>query len=240
MHQVTARVVSVNAALPRVLRGEAPAGLGDRQDPAPGARHGRQPQPRGRRRRGHQVDHGGTFQAVHAYAAEDLAHWERELGKPIRPGLFGENLTTSRPRPQPVRGRRGVDDRHRPLRRPAVRTPCARFERWMGLQGFDAENWVAALRGVRPTGRLPLHPRSRATSPAGDPVDVLHVPDHGLTAGTVFRALAIDPALLPAAAGGRRAGARRSTTTHRPTSTGPDRVRTTRLSERRRYKCRLP
>jgi MOSC domain-containing protein YiiM len=32
---------------------------------------------------------------------------------------------------------------------------------------------------------------------AGDPVDVMHVPDHGVTAGTVFRALTTEPALLP-------------------------------------------
>src|SRR3712207_4659877 len=39
--------------------------------------------------------HGGTYQAVYAYADEDAAWWSRELGRPIPPGLFGENLRTS-------------------------------------------------------------------------------------------------------------------------------------------------
>ncbi len=39
--------------------------------------------------------HGGVHQAVYAYAQEDLAFWEAELGEPIEPGTFGENLTTA-------------------------------------------------------------------------------------------------------------------------------------------------
>src|ERR1700686_323769 len=38
--------------------------------------------------------HGGTNQAVYAYAREDLDVWEAELGRPLRGGMFGENLTT--------------------------------------------------------------------------------------------------------------------------------------------------
>ena len=38
--------------------------------------------------------HGGTHQAVYAFAREDLDFWERELGHPIPNGAFGENLTT--------------------------------------------------------------------------------------------------------------------------------------------------
>src|SRR4051812_41041577 len=40
------------------------------------------------------AQHGGTYQAVYAYAAEDLDWWGGQLGKVVRPGLFGENLTT--------------------------------------------------------------------------------------------------------------------------------------------------
>jgi MOSC domain-containing protein YiiM len=39
--------------------------------------------------------HGGSDQAVYAFAREELDHWERELGRTIAPGLFGENLTTA-------------------------------------------------------------------------------------------------------------------------------------------------
>ena len=38
--------------------------------------------------------HGGTDQAVYAYAREDLDWWERELGYELPAGQFGENLTT--------------------------------------------------------------------------------------------------------------------------------------------------
>src|SRR3712207_2128262 len=44
-----------------------------------------------------QVDrrsHGGPDKAVYAYAADDRAFWERELARPVPPGMFGENLST--------------------------------------------------------------------------------------------------------------------------------------------------
>lgn len=97
-------VLSVNLGAPAVLReGRAPSGIGkvpvdaiDVSDP-------------GRRRRGDRGQgfsgvagdfigngrhHGGHAQAVYAFAREELDHWERELGRPVAAGLFGENLTT--------------------------------------------------------------------------------------------------------------------------------------------------
>jgi len=37
--------------------------------------------------------HGGPQQAVYAYSREDYEWWERELGRELLPGTFGENLT---------------------------------------------------------------------------------------------------------------------------------------------------
>jgi MOSC domain-containing protein YiiM len=37
--------------------------------------------------------HGGPDMAVYAYAVEDYEWWSEELGVPLRPGTFGENLT---------------------------------------------------------------------------------------------------------------------------------------------------
>lgn len=37
--------------------------------------------------------HGAPHNAVHAYAIEDLRWWSVELGRPLRPGALGENLT---------------------------------------------------------------------------------------------------------------------------------------------------
>ncbi|HLO35258.1 MAG TPA: MOSC domain-containing protein, partial [Candidatus Deferrimicrobium sp.] len=38
--------------------------------------------------------HGGPDKAVYAYASEDTGWWAQELGRPLEPGTFGENLTT--------------------------------------------------------------------------------------------------------------------------------------------------
>ena len=39
--------------------------------------------------------HGGPDKAVYAYAREDTVWWERELGRELEHGNFGENLTVS-------------------------------------------------------------------------------------------------------------------------------------------------
>ena len=39
--------------------------------------------------------HGGPDKAVYAYAHEDTVWWERELGRELEHGNFGENLTVS-------------------------------------------------------------------------------------------------------------------------------------------------
>jgi MOSC domain-containing protein YiiM len=41
------------------------------------------------------VNHGGTDQAVYAYSREDLDWWTEQLGRELRNGMFGENLTTA-------------------------------------------------------------------------------------------------------------------------------------------------
>ena len=38
--------------------------------------------------------HGGPDKAVYAYAVEDVRWWEKETGRSLTPGAFGENLTT--------------------------------------------------------------------------------------------------------------------------------------------------
>lgn len=39
--------------------------------------------------------HGGLDQAVYLYQEEDYHWWSNELGKPLSPGLFGENITVA-------------------------------------------------------------------------------------------------------------------------------------------------
>ncbi len=140
--------------------------------------------------------HGGTFQSLYAYAVEDLQHWERELGRRVRPGMFGENLTTEDvDLNQCVIGEEWAVGTAR-LTVSSVRLPGPTFEQWMTLNGVKDADW---------TGRFAAHGRpgvyltvlTRGHLAAGDPIDVLRVPSHGVTAGTVFRALHAEPGLLP-------------------------------------------
>lgn len=39
--------------------------------------------------------HGGPDQALYVYGEADYQWWEKELGKKMQPGIFGENLTIS-------------------------------------------------------------------------------------------------------------------------------------------------
>ena len=97
-----ATLLSVNLGRPRASRHTDTGCHRDRQTTI--GRTGRAPRPRARSgaaaappatpsaiRR----SHGGTDQAVYAYAREDLDHWQAELGRPLTNGVFGENLTTS-------------------------------------------------------------------------------------------------------------------------------------------------
>ena len=43
---------------------------------------------------GDTTSHGGVDQALYAYAREDLDWWTERLGRELRNGEFGENLTT--------------------------------------------------------------------------------------------------------------------------------------------------
>lgn len=76
--------------------------------------------------------HGGPDQAVYIYFAEDYAFWESELGKPLRPGQFGENLTIGRIESAEI----AVGDRFTigevVLEITMHRTPCNTFAAQMG------------------------------------------------------------------------------------------------------------
>ena len=76
--------------------------------------------------------HGGQDQAVYLYVASDYDWWMEELGTPIEPGTFGENLTFSG-----IDGQRlAIGDRFVlgdvVLEITYHRTPCATFARRMG------------------------------------------------------------------------------------------------------------
>mgnify|MGYP004521000351 CR=1 FL=1 len=128
------------------------------------------------------ADHGGRDKALYAYAQEAADRWAAELGREVPPGLFGENLRTS-----------GVDvdgaeigERWAVGADPATalhvevtmpRTPCATFARRMG-----EERWVRRFARSGVPGAYLRVVRPGAVS-AGDPVQVLSRPGHGVAVG---------------------------------------------------------
>lgn len=122
--------------------------------------------------------HGGADKALYAYAVEDAAWWAEELGREIRPGLFGENLTIE-----------GIDctnavlgERWRigpdvvvEVRMP--RSPCDNLSLRMEIQGFHqqfaASRRVGAYLAVLVPGMVA----------AGERVAVEYRPSHGVTIG---------------------------------------------------------
>lgn len=130
------------------------------------------------------VHHGGPDKAVYAYAAEDLDWWAEQLGRPLTPGLFGENLTLAG---VDVTGavvgeRWAVGDSGLTLEVTMPRTPCATFAHRMG-----EPRWVRRFTdGGRPGAYLRV--RTPGTVAAGDAVVVTSRPAHGVSIGQIFPA----------------------------------------------------
>ncbi|MBG0832277.1 MOSC domain-containing protein [Planomonospora sp. ID67723] len=136
--------------------------------------------------------HGGSDQAVYAYAREDLDGWERELGRPLPNGSFGENLTTSGLDVNAAligeRWRLGHDV---VLEVSCPRIPCGTFQGWLETEGWIKRFTRAALPGAYLRVIEPGDVR------AADPVEVVHRPGHDVTVALAFRALTLEPDLLP-------------------------------------------
>ncbi|MGW7025206.1 MOSC domain-containing protein [Streptomyces decoyicus] len=136
--------------------------------------------------------HGGDDQAVYAYAREDLDDWQRELGRELANGFFGENLTTSGVK---VTGAR-IGERWRVgpqllLEVTSPRIPCRTFHGWLGERGWLKRFTQAAVPGAY------LRVIEAGEIRAGDAVEVVHRPDHEVTIELMFRALTSRRELLP-------------------------------------------
>src|SRR5215211_5080406 len=138
--------------------------------------------------------HGGPDKAVYAYAAEDTELWESELGRSLGSAPFGENLTIrGLPVSQAVIGERWeVGTALLEVAQP--RLPCFKLGLRIGDPRFlgqfaDADRPGAYLRVVR-EGEIG----------AGDAIEVVSRPAHGVTSAVVARAILRDPALLASAA----------------------------------------
>ncbi|MGZ5399436.1 MAG: MOSC domain-containing protein [Nocardioides sp.] len=140
--------------------------------------------------------HGGVDQAVYAFAREDLDFWAEALDRPIRDGLFGENLTTSGYDVNAAE----IGERWRiggtVLEVASVRTPCNDFKCWLGTSGFDNAGWVKRFAAEGRPGPY-LRVIEEGELRAGDEIEVVHRPGHGVTVSHMFRAVTTDRQLLP-------------------------------------------
>ena len=133
--------------------------------------------------------HGGPDKAVYAYASEDTLWWEAVLGRDLWPGAFGENLTLE-----------GVDctesvigDRLRVgpllLEVSQPRIPCATLAKHLGdplmVKRFaQARRPGIYLRIIEP-----------GDVGAGDTVELVERPEHGVTVALVNDAVLHDHGL---------------------------------------------
>lgn len=126
--------------------------------------------------------HGGAHKAVYAYAREELDHWEAQLGRSLRNGTFGENLTTEGIAWAEVLINQRLRLGEAVLEVSVPRTPCATFAAWM-----DVPRWLKIFTQRGDCGSyLRIITPGRITS--GDQIEFLPAPEHDITMGMAFRA----------------------------------------------------
>jgi MOSC domain-containing protein YiiM len=136
--------------------------------------------------------HGGTDQAVYAFAREELDAWEKELGRTLPNGSFGENLTTLGLAVSSARiGERWRIGDELVLEVTSGRIPCRTFAGHLGAKG-----WVRRFTREAATGAY-LRVIEPGTIRSGDRVEIVHRPDHEVTAALEFRAMTTERELLP-------------------------------------------
>jgi MOSC domain-containing protein YiiM len=125
--------------------------------------------------------HGGPDKTIYAYAVEDIRWWEREIGRSLAYGEFGENLTTEGIEVNDAL----VGDRWEigttVLEVSEPRIPCWRLGVRMNDRMFPSR-FTAALR---PGSYLRIVVEGDVG--AGDEIRVVERPDHNLTIRDVFR-----------------------------------------------------
>ena len=131
--------------------------------------------------------HGGPDKAVYAYALEDTAWWEAELGRPQGPGAFGENLSlrgvdVSNAR---IGERWAIGSTLLEVRQP--RLPCFK----LALRHDEPSLVRRFARADRPGAYLAIIEPGEIA--AGDAVRVVERPDHDVTIALVARVFLKEP-----------------------------------------------
>lgn len=137
--------------------------------------------------------HGGEDRAAYAFAREDLDTWERELGRPLSNGSFGENLTSLGLDVNGAligeRWRIGAD---LVVEVTGGRIPCRTFA------GFvEEDGWVRRFTQSQAGPGALLRVIEPGEIRAGDAIGVVHRPDHDITVALLHRAVTTERKLLP-------------------------------------------
>jgi MOSC domain-containing protein YiiM len=125
--------------------------------------------------------HGGPDKAVYAYAIEDARWWEKEIGRPLAHGEFGENLTTEGIEVNETLVGERWEVGTVVLEVSEPRIPCWRLGVRMNDKFFP-RRFTEALR-PGPYFRIVVE----GEVGAGDEIRVVERPEHGLTVRDVFR-----------------------------------------------------
>jgi len=133
--------------------------------------------------------HGGPDKAIYAYASEDTAWWEAELGRTLGPGAFGENLTVSGLdlSAMEVGQRWRVGSAVLEVSQP--RLPCFK----LGLR-FGDPRMLKRFAGAGRTGTY-LRIVEEGVLEAGDAIEVGPAPGHGVTVALIADAYLHDHGL---------------------------------------------
>ena len=125
--------------------------------------------------------HGGFDKAVYAYSVEDQRWWEREIGRPLAYGEFGENLNTEGMELNEalVGERWQIGSALFEVSEPRI--PCWRLAVRMNDEAFPRR----FTKALRPGTYLRIV--GEGDVGAGDEIRVMLKPDHGLTVRDVFR-----------------------------------------------------
>ncbi|MFJ3900534.1 MOSC domain-containing protein [Streptomyces sp. NPDC090025] len=137
--------------------------------------------------------HGGADRAAYAFAREDLDSWERELGRALVPGSFGENLTTSGLDVNgALIGERWRIGEELVLEVTGGRIPCRTFAGFVEEPGW-VRRFNASAAGPGALLRVIVPGEVRA----GDPVEIVHRPAHQVTVASLHHAATADRSRLP-------------------------------------------
>jgi MOSC domain-containing protein YiiM len=135
--------------------------------------------------------HGGPDKAVYAYAREDIDWWERELGRELPDGVFGENLTLTGLDPASA----FVGERWK-IGSVLLEVSEPRFPCWKLGVRFGDPRMLKRFAAARRTGTY-LRIVEEGSLEAGDAVEVVSRPGHDLSIAAFAHAFLEDRSQLP-------------------------------------------